>query len=44
MTPLISFVVVPNSDRTDLSVLEKWYELDDGELIGSHTLYRARLR
>ena len=44
MNPLISYVVVPNADRTDLSVLEKWYELDDGELIGGHTLYRARLR
>lgn len=42
--PLISFVVVPNNDRTDLSNLEKWYELDAGEMIGDHTLYRVTLR
>lgn len=41
--PLISYVVVPNNDQTDLSKLEEWYELDGGETIGGHTLYRARL-
>ena len=44
MNPLISYVVVPNSDRTDLSNLEEWYELDEGERIGGHTLYKVRLR
>ncbi|MGQ0541519.1 MAG: hypothetical protein ACT4O9_06675 [Blastocatellia bacterium] len=42
--PLISFVVVSNNDQTDLTNLEKWYELDGGEVIGDHTLYRATLR
>jgi len=42
--PLISYVVVPNNGRTDLSVVERWYELSDGEVIGFHTLYRARLK
>lgn len=42
--PLIRYVVVPNSDRFDLSVLEEFYELDEGELVGGHTLFKARLR
>lgn len=44
MNPLISYVVVSNSGRTDLSKLEEWYELDEGETIGGHTLYKARIR
>jgi hypothetical protein len=44
MNPTIKYVVVPNSGRTDLSRLEEWYELDEGETIGGHTLYKARLR
>lgn len=42
--PLISFVVVPARDETDLSVLRKWYELDEGERVGGHIIYRTRLR
>ena len=33
MNPTIRYVVVPNSGRTDLSRLEEWYELDDGEVV-----------
>ena len=44
MNPTIKYVVVSNSGRTDLSRLEEWYELDEGETIGGHTLYKARLR
>jgi len=44
MNPTIKYVVVPNSGRTDLSRLEEWYELDEGEAVGGHTLYKARLR
>jgi hypothetical protein len=44
MNPTVKYVVVPNSGRTDLSRLEEWYELDEGETIGGHTLYKARLR
>lgn len=42
--PLISYVVISNHDRTDLSRLEEWYELDGGEIVGGHTIYRVRLR
>lgn len=44
MEPTIRYVVLSNSDRTDLSRLEEWYELDEGEVIGGHTLYQARLK
>lgn len=43
-SPLIRYVVVPNWDRFDLTRLEEFYELDEGEVIGRHTLYKARLR
>ena len=42
--PLIRYVVVPNWDRFDLSSLEEFYELDDGEIVGGHTIYKARLK
>lgn len=42
--PLISYVVIEKGDDTDLSRLEMWYELDAGEVIGNHILYRAKLR
>jgi len=42
--PLIRYVVVPNWDRFDLSNLEEYYELDEGEIVGGHTLYKARLK
>jgi hypothetical protein len=42
--PLIRYVVVPNWDRFDLTNLEEFYELDEGEMIGRHMLYKARLR
>ena len=42
--PLIRYVIVPNWDRFDLTNLEEFYELDEGEVIGRHTLYKARLR
>jgi hypothetical protein len=42
--PLISYVVVPNDNYFVLSNVEEWYELDEGEVIGGHTLYRARLK
>jgi len=42
--PLITYVVVPNDKPFDLSAVTQWYELDGGEEIGGHTLYKARLR
>ena len=42
--PLVSFLVVPNDNLFDLSMVQAWYELSEGEVIGGHTLYRARLK
>ncbi|MDM7923033.1 MAG: hypothetical protein QUS14_12095 [Pyrinomonadaceae bacterium] len=42
--PLLHYVVVENAENTDLSRLQLWYELDAGEMIGGHTLYRVKLR
>ncbi len=42
--PLISYVIVPSSESSDLSKLEEWYELDQGEIVGGHVIYKARLK
>jgi hypothetical protein len=42
--PAISYVVVPNDNYFDLSNVEEWYDLDDGEVTGGHTLYKAKLK
>ncbi|HVQ56515.1 MAG TPA: hypothetical protein VMS29_07150 [Pyrinomonadaceae bacterium] len=42
--PLIAYVVVPIDRPFDLSTVKQWYELDGGEEIGGHKLYKARLR
>ncbi len=42
--PLISYVVVDSGHQPDMTNLEKWYELDRGEVIGKFILYRASLR
>jgi hypothetical protein len=42
--PTISYVVVPNDNAFDLSNVEQWYDLDEGEIIGGHTLYKAKLK
>jgi hypothetical protein len=42
--PTIGYVVVPNDNAFDLSNVEQWYDLDDGEVIGGHTLYKAKLK
>lgn len=42
--PLLSYVVVNNEADTDLSVVDRWYERDEGEVIGKYTLYRVQLR
>ncbi|MGD9630358.1 MAG: hypothetical protein AB7V18_14045 [Pyrinomonadaceae bacterium] len=42
--PLIQFVIVPNDGKTDTSVLESWYQLDEGEVVGDHLLFKARLK
>ena len=42
--PTVSYLVVPNDSRSDLSNFEEWYELDEGEILGGHTLYKAKLK
>ncbi|HET6669425.1 MAG TPA: hypothetical protein VFH15_04255 [Pyrinomonadaceae bacterium] len=41
---VISYLVVPATNGPDLSNLDRWYERDDGELVGDYRLYRLRLR
>lgn len=42
--PRISYVVVPAGNSVDLSNVIRWYDLDEGEMLGDFTLYRATLR
>jgi len=42
--PVISYILVPNDNAFDLSKVEQWYTLDNGEVIGGHTLYKAILK
>lgn len=42
--PLITFVVVPNETKLDLSNLKYWYDLDAGETYGKYTLHKAKLK
>ncbi|CAN5790960.1 hypothetical protein BH24ACI3_BH24ACI3_03890 [soil metagenome] len=42
--PEIRFVIVPRQGYADLSNFESWYDLDRGEVIGEHVLYRSTLR
>jgi hypothetical protein len=41
---VISYLVVPVSNGPDLSNLDRWYERDEGEVVGEYKLYRVRLR
>ncbi len=42
--PTISYVVIPNDNTFDLSNVEQWFNLDDGEVVGGHTIYKAKLK
>lgn len=42
--PLLSYVVVDNESRKDMTMLDRWYERHDAEVIGKYTLYKVRLR
>jgi hypothetical protein len=42
--PLLSYVVVNDEARTDLSVVDRWYERYDPQTVGKYTIYRVRLR
>jgi len=43
-SPMLSYAIVNNENALDLSNLDKWYERDGGEVIGTYTLYRLKLR
>lgn len=43
-SPTLSFVVVNDESRTDLTLLDRWYERDAGERVGKYTIYRVRPR
>jgi hypothetical protein len=40
----LSYLVLENDAKVDLSNLDQWYERDGGEVFGSFTLYRLKLR
>lgn len=40
----LSYVLIYNYQRVDLSRLDRWYERDAGESVGDFTLYRVKLR
>ena len=42
--PTLSFVVVPNDLKIDLSNLRRWYEIDDGENFGKFRLHKVKLK
>ena len=41
---ILSYVIVPEADGPDLSNLDRWYQRDGGEQVGSYILYRVQLR
>jgi len=42
--PQLAYVVAPANATTDFSRVDRWYERDPGEQVGSYVLYRVRLR
>ena len=40
----LSYVILTVNQSYDLSNLDRWYERDEGEVIGESILYRVRLR
>ena len=44
LSPRLSYVVVNNDVDMDLSVLDRWYQRDGGEVIGRYTIYRVEPR
>jgi hypothetical protein len=42
--PLLSYAVVNNEALTDLTALDRWYERDEGEVVGKYTIYKLKLR
>ncbi len=42
--PRLSYVVVPADWNVELKNLDRWYERDNGELLGNSILYKVKLR
>jgi hypothetical protein len=42
--PQLAYVVAPVNAATDFSRIDRWYERDPGEQVGSYVVYRVRLR
>ncbi len=42
--PTLSYVVVPSEVASNLTNLDRWYERGPGELAGSFTIYRVKLK
>ena len=42
--PTLSYAVFPTGKEIDLSNLERWYEIDEGENFGKYTLYKLKLK
>lgn len=40
----IKYAVIPGNRTFDFTNLDRWYERDQGERVGPHTLYRLKLR
>jgi hypothetical protein len=43
-THTLHFVLTRNDANNNLTAIDRWYERDSGEQIGSYTLYRVKLR
>jgi hypothetical protein len=43
-SPQLAYVVAPANTTTDFSRVDRWYERDPGEQVGSYVVYRVRLR
>ncbi len=41
---VVSFVILPREIPEDFSILDRWYERDTGEEVGSYRLYRVKLK
>ena len=42
--PLISFVLVNKKFDNDFTNLDRWYQRDEGEIVGDYILYQVKLR
>lgn len=41
---ILAYVSVSNNRKVDMSNVDKWYEIEESELLGEHTLYKVKLK